>query len=224
MKTDRTRSVLILLLNLANFALVTYAVASFFFLLPEAALQRRGSAAFIYFTTDSNILAALASLFVLPFAFRGVKTGSFRIPMGVLLFKYTGTTAVAVTFLTVLLFLGPLYGYPSMYVGANLHLHLICPLFAFFSFLLEKKRGEEGEPVSIRFPETLFGLLPTVIYGAVYYVMVVRLGPEKGGWYDFYGFNRGGLWYLSMGIMFLATWLIALGLRALYNRKKFLYM
>ena len=84
-------------------------------------------------------------------------------------------------------------------------MHLICPLLAIFScFLLETQPP-------LRFRCTFLGLLPTFIYGVVYIVMVVF----RRAWFDFYGFNMGGFWYLSAALMLIATFLLALGLWAL---------
>ena len=42
------------------------------------------------------------------------------------------------------------------------------------------------------------GLSTVILYGIVYLVMVVALGPLNGGWEDFYGFNRGGYWPIAL--------------------------
>ena len=53
--------------------------------------------------------------------------------------------------------------------------------------------------------------------------MVIIVGQENGGWADFYGFNMGGKWYISMAAMLAAAYLIGLGLWAaerLCSKKK----
>ncbi|MBO4818813.1 MAG: hypothetical protein J5528_01630, partial [Firmicutes bacterium] len=64
------------------------------------------------------------------------------------------------------------------------------------------------------------GVIPVFIYAMLYLVMVI-LGPERGGWRDFYHFSFGGRMYLipvSGFVMFLATYIISkLGWR-IYNK------
>ncbi len=101
-----------------------------------------------------------------------------------------------------------------MISGNCFFLHLITPLIAILACTV----FEADEKMSIK--EMLTGLIPTVVYGAVYIVMVLILGTENGGWEDFYSFNSGILenkWYLSIVIMLLATFLISLALRAINN-------
>ena len=68
-------------------------------------LSARGFASLKYFTVDSNILVGIASLV---FVLRAVKGSAKR---STEVFKFTAASAVGVTFLTVLLFLGQMYGY-----------------------------------------------------------------------------------------------------------------
>lgn len=166
----------------------------------------RASAFFRFFTTLSNELAAFAALLILAASL----AAPGAVPRGIFLLKYASTAAVTVTFLTVLFFLGPLFGYRNLMKGSEFFFHLVNPLCAVLSFCF----CERFYPLTV--PEMLLGLLPTVLYGAVYFRQVVLLGEEKGGWPDFYGFNRGGHWKLSMALMFLGTLLICAVLRLLF--------
>ena len=201
------RMILSVLLNLAVFVQTLFSVLSYF--RPEG----ESTGCFMYFTVDSNILAAVVCLLLAIFELRCRKDGGV-VPKWVLLLKFTGTVAVGVTFFTVMLFLGPSMGYGPMVTGHNLFLHVLNPLAAMLSLaILERK------PV-MRFAETLWGLLPTILYGIVYFYKVIILGPWKGGWFDFYGFRLGGMWYLSAIALPVATWIIALGLWALRKAGK----
>ena len=60
----------------------------------------------------------------------------------------------------------------------------------------------------------LLGVVPVVLYGALYLNRVVFTDGEKA-WEDFYGFNKGGKWWISLTLMLLATLLISLALWAL---------
>ena len=94
--------------------------------------------------------------------------------------------------------------------GNNLFLHMICPLLAVVSFIFDCGGEKRLDPRL-----TPAGVLPTLIYGAVYFIMVIVVGRENGGWADFYGFNMGGRWYVSVAVMLAATYAAALALWAL---------
>ncbi len=151
-----------------------------------------------YFTALSNVLCAAAALAVVI----GRLCGS--VPQAVLILKYVATCAVAVTMLTVLLFLGPMIGYKPLVTGPDFWLHLVCPILAILSLLLWDK---PDAPFGIVF----LGVLPVLLYGAVYLYRVILAPPEER-WDDFYGFNRGGRWPLSFAAMtagaFLVSWVL----------------
>ena len=63
----------------------------------------------------------------------------------------------------------------------------------------------------------LLSLLPTALYGVLYYIMVMVIGAENGGWDDFYGFNGGGAWYISAVFMFAGTYAIGVILWAAHK-------
>ena len=151
---------------------------------------------FRYFTTLSNVLCASAALATAICGLRGT------LPLWVVLFKYVGTAAVAVTLLTVFLFLGPISGqWKHLLSGADLFFHLFCPLLAIVSFCFFEKR-----PFS--FAWTALGVAPVILYGLLYLYKVIYARPEKR-WEDFYGFNRGGRWGVGMALMFLEGCIVA---------------
>lgn len=176
-----------------------------------------GAECFKYFTVDSNILAALCCSVLIPYTLKALTgSGEYILPRFALRLKLTGTAAVTVTMLTVIFFLGPVQGYGYMYIGDNLWLHLINPLICEVSFILL----EAGE---MKKRDALYGMLPTLVYGIIYLIMVVVIGESKGGWRDFYGFNAGGMWLVSFAAMLAANLIISYGLFALrrlcINRK-----
>ncbi len=146
-----------------------------------------------FFTALSNLLCALACLAVAVGRLCGA------VPEAVLVVKFVGTAAVSVTFLTVMCFLGPVvYDYKRMLSGPDLWLHLICPALAIASLLLwDRPAGG--------FWLVLLGAAPVPLYGALYLDRVVIAKR----WEDFYGFNRGGKWYLSTAAMLLAALLVS---------------
>ena len=147
---------------------------------------------FRYFTTDSNIFSALTALLTLPWNLRAMETGTaLALPEWLTVLKLLSASSVAVTFMVVMLFLGPTQGYKPMLTGTNAYMHVLGPILAALTFGLW-----EG-PVRLSMLSILMALIPVVVYGTLYMYMVIVRGEEKGGWPDFYGFNRGGHWPLS---------------------------
>ena len=137
-------------------------------------------------------------------AFRFFTVLSGQVPRGVWLFKYVGTAAVTVTLMTVLVFLGPNApgGYKDLLSGSGLYLHLLGPLAAIISCCLL----EDG---TLSFPQSLLGMIPTVLYGCLYLYKLKRAPLEKR-WEDFYGFDKDGHWKISFTAMMVGTFFICL--------------
>ena len=154
-----------------------------------------------YFTVLSNLLCAAAALAVVFCRLGG------SLPEAVRWLKYAGTASVTVTFLTVVFFLGPTLGYKLMLTGPDLWMHLICPLLALLSYFAWDRPASP-------FWTVIFALLPMLLYAPLYLYKVL-LAPEERRWKDFYGFNRGGRWWLSLTVMVAADFLIGLALRAI---------
>jgi hypothetical protein len=155
-----------------------------------------------YFTVDSNLLAGAAALCAALFEFRSGK----EIPVWVSALKLAATASVMLTFLTVIGFLGPIFGYASMFTGANLYMHLITPLLAAAVFCLL-----EGTPaLSLR--HCFFAVIPMLIYGEVYLLNILINGTGSGmNTNDWYGFTRWGLAAAPLVYLVMAsvTWGIA---------------
>ena len=56
------------------------------------------------------------------------------------------------------------------------------------------------------------------MYAVIYVTMVIFIGENNGGWYDFYGFNIGGFWYISCVAVILASLGLAALLRLIHNK------
>lgn len=166
---------------------------------------------FSFFTSDSNLLMSVAALISVICLIRSLKDPDKPFPKWAEILNFISTGAVSLTFLTCCAFLGPILGYAYIYSGTNFFLHLLSPVSAIvlFMFFCVNYR------ISLRC--TLLCIIPTFIYASVYFVMVVLIGLEKGGWADFYMFNAGGRWYISFPVMLLVTYLIGLGLRVVHN-------
>ncbi len=212
-KTRNARLIAIIILHLIAVVLTVYSVQSFFTVGGDGNMSVAGAVAFRYFTVDSNILAAISSLVAIFCAARELQ--GLANPPWIRIFRLLSVTSVALTFLTVMLFLGPfVYGYPLMFVGVSLFMHLITPLIEVISFVWLESVG--AERMKKRY--MIIGITPMLVYGAVYLVMVVFTGK----WPDFYAFNTGGMFGLTVVIMtaFTSGISFALGLSANLVAKK----
>ena len=200
----RLRIFLNLTVSCVVFIVTLICVLKFYFYRGNGNMSVAGPLVFRYFTIDSNILYAFACLLSIPVLIRDLIRGSMGRHYALLLFRYVSAAAVTLTLLTVLCFLGLIYGYPAMFEGYNLYLHLIGPLLAIFSlFFLDP-------PAVIPKKYVFLSVLPMLCYGAVYLYMVIRVGSANGGWPDFYGFNRGGHWPVSLLAMTAASLVIGI--------------
>lgn len=200
----RTRNIIDLILNLAIVLSTVWALRYYYIGGPDP-LGSVGNDSYKYFTTDSNILVAIAALIMLVFNVVRLFKPDAVMPKWVSVLKYAGTAAVALTMMTVLLFLGPfaaikggLQGYLSMFAGNILVLHLTTPLLAIISFIFFERDNE------FSLGDCLIASLPAYIYGIVYFTMVVCLKV----WTDWYSFTFGGKYYMipvSLIVMFLAA-------------------
>ncbi len=207
-KSRLTASVII---NFLIFAITTGVIISYFLgnLTPEVKTPQQK---FIFFTTDSNILAAAASLATGISNILIMRNKLKEIPKLIMIFKFMGTVSLLVTFATVMVLLIPIYG-PEMLLGKTaFHMHLGAPVMCFvsFAFLDGFKR--------IKLSYIPIGVLPMAVYAVIYLTMVVFIGEANGGWYDFYAFNRGGRWYISLVVMFAATFLLSTITLLIHNK------
>ena len=190
-----------LAVNLFIFVVTAVIVVSYFFEKPSE-LMRHGSETFRFFTTDSNILAAICSLAAAVCEGRILLKKTDALPKAAVLLKCVGTVSVMLTFCTTVFFLVPVYG-PALLLGKYTIVHVATPLLSLVSFAVL----ETVYPVRFRFVP--LAIIPMAIYGIVYLTEVVVIGEQNGGWRDFYAFNRTGQWYLTGVIMLAAVFVIA---------------
>ncbi len=193
---------LAMILN-ACIALVTLIIMLYYFQ-PKNGVSgwKRGTGTFIYFTIQSNVFSAIVS-----FAYLILNLTGIIIPKWFMVLRFVATVSVALTCLTVIFYLGPLYGYKSQLTDENIHMHLVGPVMAFIStcFLESDMR--------LSLWQMLLGLIPPVLYGALYiYKVIVRKQ-----WKDFYGFVKADI-RKSGSLMLLLTAVICLLTGLVYNR------
>ena len=90
---------------------------------------KNGVYALRFFTLLSNLFCACACLAVV------LSAGGRGLPFWVWILKYIGTSAVTVTLLTVMVFLGPALGYKNQLSGAGFYYHLVVPLLFLYPLL-----------------------------------------------------------------------------------------
>lgn len=171
-----------------------------------------GIRTFCMFTVNSNILAAISSFAVIPYAIDGIRKKEYILPDWVVVFMMTGTTAVALTFLVSLFILSPVKGFVLIFTGSRFFLHGVCPILNILAFCI----FVTSHKITVK--QSFFALIPVGIYAAVYFVMVVVIPKELGGWDDFYGFaTRMPLW-ISATLILPLTYGITTLIRLWHNR------
>ena len=171
---EETRSVVALVSSILIFFITLAAV---FILIGST---REGDEnALHYFTVLSNLFSATGAAFMLPFAVEGVRKKRFVLPRWIVIFQYAGATSVAITMVSFLLLILPTQGI-EMIKGTSFWLHIFTPSCTVILF----QCVESG--IAFDKKEMILSLIPYWVYMAVYSVMVVFIGKERGGWSDFY--------------------------------------
>ena len=171
-----------------------------------------GIRTFCMFTVNSNILAAISIAMTIPYTIDGLRKHNYHLPRWVTVFAFVGVTAVTLTFLISLFILSPVKGFRLIFSGSRFFLHGVCPVLAFiaFCFFMSAQR--------VSFNDQLIALVPVLLYAVLYYIMVVVIGEENGGWNDFYGFaTRLPLW-IPVTLIMPLTYAISSLVRFLHNR------
>ncbi|MFA5486088.1 MAG: hypothetical protein WC275_03275 [Bacilli bacterium] len=98
-------------------------------------LAGRGHVAFLYFTTQSNIIVGIVIFILFIYELKGKE-----IPPFLSAFHHIAISAILLTFLVFSLFLGPFIPMVSyFYSPSNVLLHNLVPILAIFNYLLAKE-------------------------------------------------------------------------------------
>ncbi len=147
-----TKQKLAVFLNLAAAGVQLYATVIL--------IIKRSWGAFQYYTMDSNIFAAITSIFLI-FALLSKGEVSKKIHN----FRYYSTCCVTVTFIVVITILVPIDGWHTLttrlFKGTDLWLHTVGPLLNIFSFLFLEGSADLDKK------ENLKSLIPTLIYAVI---------------------------------------------------------
>ena len=138
----------------------------------SGALAENSLSVFKYFTFQSNIFMGVVAFIYGYYQLLILLNKKDKIPHVLLVFNHVGVTAVGLTFLIVILFLAPGYGFDKMYNNANLFFHAL--------------------ECHIKFIETLFNIIPPLSYGIVYFIVVASQNAYGNLKIDFYGFGAKG--------------------------------
>lgn len=171
-----------------------------------------GESLFHYFTVNANLLAAVGAAFMIPYAVEGIRKKRFVLPSWVVRFQYCGAVCVAITLVSTLCFILPVQGADGV-MGMNFWLHLVSPVLTVVLF----QCVESG--VSFTRRDALVVLIPYWIYMALYFVMVILVGEENGGWQDIYSVKAYLPVWVTVPMMLLLGYLVALALGKIQNRR-----
>ena len=181
-RKNRTQCILALISCLIVVICVCIGVTMNLITIYDEDFDNMGIRTFCMFTVNSNILAAISSFVIIPYAIDGIRKKEYVLPDWVVIFMMMGTSSVALTFLISLFVLSPVKGFVLIFSGSRFFLHGVCPILnilAFCVFVTSHK---------IKLKQSIFALIPVTIYAIIYFFMVVVITEERGGWADFYGF------------------------------------
>ena len=177
---------------------------------------------FRMFTTQSNVIAGITAGIILVYEVLIILKKKDKLPDWLRIVKMVTTTAVTLTLLVVLFYLGFVaiaegYSYFIMFRNTNICFHLLTPISAILSFIL----FEGGNKINFKF--TFLNLIHMISYSIFYSINVfTHLTPEGkvDRKYDWYYFVLGENWtfvFVVIGVLTL-TYLIGFSLWIL-NRK-----
>ena len=165
-----------------------------------------------FFTVLSNIFAALASL-IYGVTMLLIMAGAVKeMPKWIFVLRFMSVVAVAITFLTVMVFLGPTTGFGKMFKGSNLWFHMVVPITAILGFIFFDHAS------SLKFIETLFAVIPAFLYATFYLMNIIKNGKgdeeHPNDWYGFLNWGPGFGALIAL-IILTASWGMGIAFRAL---------
>lgn len=152
-----------------------------------------------FFTVDSNILLAVASLILVILEALILLNKRKDIPHWVYVFKYVATCTTTLTLMTVILYLSPLLGldFWKLFLNNNLFFHLVSPVIGIVSLIFFEANDEMSWKVSF------LSLVPMGLYSIFYLTNVYthlnngQVDPK----YDFYYFASKGIFMTCVMII-----------------------
>lgn len=167
-------------------AVVTFAAWLWMVFRGGGTLSSRGLRSLKYYTVLSNLFCAVIACIWLALH------GNPQYQRFLAVLKYTGAITIFLTFLTVVFFLGPIFGYRWMFAGSNFWFHLVIPLLCAAEFIFTNTYIPTGT-------EKLAAVIPMLLYGCGYLGNILINGAGEGSHTnDWYGFTR---WGLPVGVL-----------------------
>ncbi len=168
-----------------------------------------------YFTVLSNLLTAVSAAMMVPYAVEGIRKKRFVLPRWIVLFQYSCAVCVAITMVSALMIIWPTNG-SSAVTKSEFWLHIFVPACTVVLF----QCVETGFSLPRR--AILLALIPYWAYMAVYFVEVIVIGEENGGWRDFYMTQKFFPAWVSLLLMLGIGFGVAALLRLIQNRRALL--
>lgn len=217
--TDRRKNTAALIINL--FLSVAVAVVTVLGVAKGAGAGQVGDRMiglgyFKAFTIDSNVLMGICALLMLAFNINSAVNKKYEMPSWVVKTYLFGAGSVALTFVTVVVFLTPMFKATGMsmkylYSADMFFFHVADPILAVTALVF----FTPVQKLSVK--TRLLALAPTVLYSAVYTVNVAVLKT----WKDFYNFTFGGKLFLTpvvILVMYAASFGIISLISCAHNR------
>lgn len=162
---------------------------------------------FRFFTVQSNIFMGIVSLIFAIKEYKYLKDDK-EISLSSYVLKMVATVSVALTFIVVFTYLGPVVkgGLVALLMNSNLFFHLFIPVFSIITFIfLENDK-------KINFKYTIYGIIPTFLY-EIYYLTNILVHMENNNVspvYDWYYFVQNGVSsaLIIAPIMLITTYII----------------
>ena len=199
------RKWILLGMDLLIVGLVAYAWYVMMVRMGDGTLSGSGLNSLRYYTVLSNLLEGVAALLTVVFLALILAGKAKELPRWLTLLRYAGVTSVSLTFLTVMVYLGPVFGFNIMFNDANLYFHLLIPLLAIAEAVFLS--GEK-----LRFTDSFVAALPTLLYGIWYVINNLVNGREGNDIYYLFHFGPAASVLFFIGFMSV-SWGLALLLR-----------
>jgi hypothetical protein len=174
----------------------------------EQALVANGFESFKFFTVLSNVFMGITAFISLLYTKK-------EAPTWLLILKYLATCTVTLTLLTVMLYLGPVYGYIILLQYANAFMHLIIPVLAIFHLILLEPKLEQYKYIYV-----IYSVIPMLLYGIAYMINVTANNGYGNVKYDWYFFCQWGLGIGVVAFLAMIVFAFLIGLALYFAYKK----
>lgn len=169
-----------------------------------------------FYTQDSNLIALVACIITVVCTVQSLHR-STAVPAWVRICKYIAVCCTTLTFLVVILILGPMmgsaHGYLFFLFGSSmLYHHFFCPVLIFISFVFL----ENG--IILKKRHIIAAFIPTAVYAVI--TISLNITRTISGPYPFLRVHDQPLWmsFVWVAVILGTACLIAAVMRLLYNR------